>query len=99
MTDDQRSPSNERIDKLSQRFKTHTVGRKPTVTRNRERHSFYVDGELVARLDRVYRDVNHALYPRSVSKSVFLETLMEYGLEHIDVIQTVVREQLDPEQS
>ena len=99
MSDERRSKSDERISKLSQRFKTHTVGRRPTTTRTRERHSFYLDGELVGRLDRTYREVDHALHPHDLSKSAFLETLMEYGLEHIEEIQALLRAQLDPEDS
>ncbi len=36
--------SEDRIAKLSQRFNRHTVGRRPSSTRNRERRSFYIDG-------------------------------------------------------
>ncbi len=80
MTDD-------RIAKLSQRFSRHAVGRRPATTRNRERRSFYLDAELTDRLDRVHKELNHELYPRSVSKSVFLETIFEYALEHLDAIK------------
>ncbi len=82
--------SDDRIAKLSQRFNRHAVGRKPTTTRARERRSFYLDAELTGRIDRVYRDLNHALYPRSVSKSVFLETVIEYGLEHLEDLKPVL---------
>lgn len=90
--------NDDRISKLSQRFKTHTVGRRPSAARSRERHSFYIDGELVARLDRVYRDVDHELHPQSLSKSIFLETLIEYGLAHLDDLKVSIREQLEPDQ-
>lgn len=83
MTDD-------RIAKLSQRFSKHAVGRKPSATRSRERRSFYLDAELTGRIDRVYKDLNHALYPESVSKSVFLETVIEYGLEHLDELKPIL---------
>ncbi len=95
MNDERRSNSDERISKLSQRFKTHTVGRRPATTRTRERHSFYLDGDLVGRLDRTYREVDHALHPHDVSKSAFLETLIEYGLEHIEEIQALLHAQLE----
>lgn len=95
MPDEQRAQNEARINKLSQRFKTHTVGRRAASPRSRERHSFYLDGELVSRLDRTYRDVDHALHPHAVSKSAFLETLIEHGLEHIDEIQARLQEQLD----
>ena len=84
--------SDDRIAKLSQRFNRHTVGRKPSSTRARARRSFYVDGELVARLDQIHKDLNHELYPNTVSKSVFLETLMEYGLDHLDALKPLLIE-------
>jgi hypothetical protein len=80
----------DRISRLSQRFRTHGVGRKPTSTRARERHSFYLDGELVERLDKIYRELNHQLYPRNLSKSTFLETLLEYSLNHLAEVRSVL---------
>lgn len=88
MTDD-------RIAKLSQRFNQHTVGRKPTSTRTRERRSFYLDTDLAEQLDQIYRDVNHQLYPRTVSKSMFLETVIGYGLAHLDEIKPLLVENSD----
>jgi len=82
--------SDDRIAKLSQRFSKHSVGRKPTTTRIRGRRSFYLDAELTDRIDRVYKDLNHALYPDRVSKSVFLETILEHGLEHLDDIKPIL---------
>lgn len=82
----------DRIDKLSRRFKTHAVGRKPSATRQRERYSFYLDGELVSLLDRTFKDLNHQLYPDSITKSVFLETLIEYGLEHVAELKEIIQD-------
>ena len=82
--------SDDRIAKLSQRFSKHAVGRKPATSRTRERRSFYLDAELTGRIDQMYRDLNHALYPRSVSKSVFLETVIEYGLEHLEDLKPIL---------
>ncbi|MDQ6661138.1 MAG: hypothetical protein M3Z24_09255 [Chloroflexota bacterium] len=76
-----------RIDKLSQRFKQHGVGRKPTVTRTRIHRSFYLDADVVEELDKVYRELNHTMHPKSVSKSVFLETALDYAFAHITEIQ------------
>jgi hypothetical protein len=76
--------ADDRIAKLSERFNRHQVGRKPSTPRNRERRSLYLDGALLERLDREHRALNHQLYPASVNKAVFLETLIEYGLAHID---------------
>jgi hypothetical protein len=83
---------NDRIDKLSQRFHRHTAGRPPATTpRRRERHSFYLDGELTQRIDATYREVAHQLHPQTVSKSVFLETLLEFGLDRLPDLTTVLQ--------
>ena len=75
------SSSDDRIAKLSQRFKTHAVGRRPQATpRTRERHSLYLDTELIAQASQAYRDISHELYPQTVSKSEFWEALLGYGL-------------------
>jgi hypothetical protein len=80
----------DRIARLSKRFKTHAVGRRPATERTRERRSFYLDTDLVDRLDKTYRDLNHDLYPKAVSKSAFLETLIEYGLDHLGELKAAL---------
>ena len=81
----------DRIAKLSERFNRHQTGRKPATTpRNRERRSLYLDGALLERLDQEHRALNHKLYPASVNKAVFLETLIEYGLAHLDELQVTL---------
>jgi hypothetical protein len=82
----------DRIAKLSERFNRHQVGRKAASPRNRERRSLYLDGALLERLDKEHRALNHALYPASVNKAVFLETLIEYGLEHLDQLRPAFSE-------
>jgi hypothetical protein len=89
----------DRISRLSKRFQTHAVGRQPTTQRSRERRSFYLDAELVERLDKTYRDVGHELYPSTLSKSTFLETLLEYGLEHLRELTSVLAQQSKKEDS
>lgn len=84
--------ADDRISELSKRFRRHAVGRPATSTRTRERHSFYVDSDLIEQLDKAYKDLNHRLYPKTVSKSVFLEAFIEYGLEHIDDIKATLPE-------
>jgi hypothetical protein len=80
--------ADDRIAKLSERFNRHQVGRKPSTPRNRERRSLYLDGALLERLDQEHRALNHELYPQSVNKADFLETLIEYGLAHLDELRT-----------
>jgi len=85
----------DRIAKLSQRFKTHAVGRRAQNTRTRERHSLYLDAELVAEANKAYKDVSHQLYPRTVSKSVFWETILSYGLEHLTELKEAMAKEAD----
>ncbi len=75
--------SNERIEKLKQRFNKHAIGRPQRAKKVRGRDSFYLDTELTARTDKVYKDVSHELYPKTFSKSLFLETLLEFSLDNI----------------
>jgi len=80
--------SEDRISKLSKRFQRHTSGgRPPETSKTRERKSFYIDAALVARLDQAFRAINHELYPKQVSKSTFLETVMERGLASIEELK------------
>ena len=89
----------DRIAKLSERFNRHQTGRKPTTPRNRERRSLYLDGALLERLDQEHRALNHDLYPASVNKAVFLETLIEYGLAHVDELRAALSGSADDGQS
>lgn len=84
--------SDDRIARLSQRFKTHAVGRRPQNTRTRERHSLYLDTELVAQANRAYREIAHQLHPQTISKSVFWETLLTYGLDHLPELTKALAE-------
>jgi hypothetical protein len=85
------SSSDDRIAKLSQRFKSHAVGRRPQETpRTRERHSLYLDTDLIAQASQAYRDISHELYPHNVSKSEFWEALLGYGLEHLADLKQVL---------
>ena len=78
----------DRIAKLSQRFKTHATGRPRDKNKQRERQSLYLDANLMERVDKTYKEVAHALYPRPIGKSAFLETILEFGLENLDSIKS-----------
>jgi hypothetical protein len=56
-------------------------------TKERERRSFYLDVGVMTRLDDELKAFNHRNFPSTVSKSVFLETLLEYGLDNLDAIR------------
>ncbi len=92
------SEKEDRIAKLSQRFKTHATGRPKRTQKNRERQSLYLDADLTARIDHTYKDVAHQMYPNTLSKSAFLETLLEYGLENLDTITSRLAELTDAEE-
>jgi hypothetical protein len=55
----------------------------------------YLVGEVVSRLDKAYRDCSHDLHPIVVSKSVFLETLIEHGLAHLDELKPLLQQAAD----
>ena len=93
------SERDERISKLSQRFKTHSAGRPKRTPKQRQRQSLYLDVALTERMDQTYKDLAHRLYPRSLSKSAFLETLLEYGLENLETIASRLTERADTEES
>lgn len=86
------SDKEDRIAKLSQRFKQHSTGRPKVITKSRERQSFYLDTALTEQIDKTYKDVSYQLYPKPISKSVFLETLLEYGLDNIDTVKSRLSE-------
>ena len=85
-----------RISKLSERFKDR-AGRPKQAAKERERKSYYLDVEIAARLDRDYKEFNHQFYPTTVGKSVFIEAILEYGLNNIKAIKELVREKVTPE--
>ncbi len=93
------SDKEDRIARLSQRFKTHATGRPKNGSINRERQSLYLDTHLTERIDAIYKDINHQLYPKSLSKSTFLETMLEYGLENIEAIKSRLSELTETEEN
>ena len=78
-----------RIAKLSERFKPHT-GRPKLSPKERERRSYYLDTGIAERLDKDYKEFSHQLYPQAVSKSVFIETILEYGLDHLEALREII---------
>ena len=47
------SDKEDRIARLSQRFKTHTGGRPKNDQKSRERQSLYLDANLIERVDKI----------------------------------------------
>lgn len=55
---------------------------------DRQRKSFYLDRRVAEHLDAAYRDFNHRLYPDEITKSLFLETLIEFGLDNLESLRS-----------
>jgi hypothetical protein len=83
-----------RIAKLSERFKPQT-GRQKLSPKQRERKSYYLDTEITGRLDSDYKTFSHELYPQTVGKSVFMETILEYGLDNLPAIRTLIQAKIE----
>ena len=86
------SDKEDRIARLSQRFKAHAAGRPKSDQKSRERQSLYLDANLMERVDKTYRDIHHELYPKDINKSSFLEAILEYGLGNIEAIKSRLSE-------
>jgi hypothetical protein len=84
-----------RISKLSERFKGRT-GRPKQTVKDRERRSYYLDVAIADRLDEAYKELNHTLYPRTVSKSAFIETILSYGLDRIPEVKKLIITEPEP---
>ena len=82
-----------RIEKLSERFKPQT-GRQKLSPKQRERKSYYLDVDVTSRLDKDYKEFSHQLYPQNVGKSVFMETILEYGLDNLPAIREIIQTKL-----
>jgi hypothetical protein len=83
-----------RIAKLSERFKPH-AGRPKVSSKERERRSYYLDTEIAQRLDKDYKEFSHRLYPQTVSKSVFIETILEFGLNNVKALREIIKTQAE----
>ena len=81
-----------RIAALGKRFSDNPEGQsartQPAASNNRRRrHSVYIDAELMKRIDTVFREVQHGTYPVEVTKSLFLEKLLERGLLDLEAVK------------
>ena len=86
------STRNKRIEALKQRFDTpvrETTSSEPS-NNTRKRHSVYIDQLLMQRVDEMYKQVQHDVFPKEITKSAFMEQLMEQGLENIDKVRNAL---------
>ena len=56
----------------------------------RRRHSLYIDTNLMKKIDEVYKVVKHDVYPVELTKSLFLEKLLEHGLADLEVVKAAI---------
>ena len=85
-----------RISKLSERFRNRP-GRPKQTQKDRERRSYYLDVQVAQRLDLDYKEFSHQAYPHTVSKSIFIETILEYGLDNLEAIKNIVKSKAENE--
>ena len=86
------STRNKRIEALKQRFDTpvrETTSSEPS-NNTRRRHSVYIDQLLMQRVDEMYKQIQHEIFPKEITKSAFMEQLMEQGLENIDKVRNAL---------
>jgi hypothetical protein len=81
----------DRIKALGERFKPPVRERKKPKEAEKVRRTYYLDRALAEEVDKIYRRLNYEL--EGIAKSTFLETLLRFGLENLDVIEKSLREQ------
>jgi hypothetical protein len=82
-----------RIEALGKRFSEDALAPKQqqaSANNNRKRHSVYIDADLMKRVDDIFKVVQHEVYPAEVTKSLFLEKLLENGLEHLETVKAAM---------
>jgi len=84
------SSQSKRLETLKKRFEKPSRLASETSTNARKRHSVYIDEALMQRVDEMYKEVKHQLYPTEVTKSAFLEQLLALGLESIDEVKAAL---------
>ena len=85
-----------RIAALGKRFSAGSEEQMPRpapaqVYSPRRRHSVYIDAGLMKRIDELLREVQRGTYPMEVTKSLFLEKLLERGLLDLEAIKNEFR--------
>ena len=92
---------NDRISTLGERFQSHIAA--PESQRKAEtapgdkliRRSFYMKQSLFEAVDRAFVDANHILYPRTISKSDFLDAFVSVALTHQDELRARLAKNAD----
>lgn len=84
-----------RLEALGKRFSDNQENQAPrphkAESSNRRRHSVYIDADLMKRIDTIFREVQYNSLPVEITKSLFLEKLLERGLQDLDTVKTSLK--------
>jgi hypothetical protein len=81
----------ERIKALGERFKPPVKPKEISEeVKEKARRTYYLDKGLCDEVDQIYRKLNYEL--GGIPKSAFLEALLRFGLENLEVIEKSLRE-------
>lgn len=88
------SSQSKRLEALKQRFEspTRSTASGETPNNTRKRHSVYIDQMLMQRVDELYKQTQHEVFPTEITKSAFLEQLLEQGLQNLDKVKVALAE-------
>lgn len=88
------SSQSKRLEALKQRFEApaRSTESGETTGNTRKRHSVYIDQILMQRVDELYKQTQHEFFPTEITKSAFLEQLLEQGLQNIDKVKVALVE-------
>lgn len=86
------SSQSKRLATLGKRFEqtARPSGGGEDSNNTRKRHSIYIDQVVMQRVDELYKQTQHEFFPTEITKSAFLEQLLEQGLEHIDKVKVAL---------
>jgi hypothetical protein len=87
-----------RIEALGKRFadnaeqpKSQTKPQQGISANNqRRRHSLYINANLMKQIDEVFKVVKHDVYPVELTKSAFIEKLLEHSLANLEAVKTAI---------
>lgn len=88
------SSQSNRLQTLKQRFDspTQSTASGEAANSTRKRHSVYIDQTLMQRVDELYKETQHEFFPTEITKSAFLEQLLQQGLENLDKVKVALAE-------
>ena len=85
------SSDEKRVRNLGRRFAQKPKGGEDS-NNTRKRHSIYIDQVVMQRVDELYKQTQHEIFPNEITKSAFMEQLLKQGLEHIDKVKVALAE-------